>query len=224
MTKQKLIRICGVLAILGGIINGIGDLMLIVGPFPGNYGFMTMATHIPFEMSLAGSILGGAIGIPMWMFLLFPLYYAVKPAGNCFAIPIMLLIGHMIIICAVIHSACALYHAAYYALANVGAESKPVLEGLIAQFGMFETTMKLSFMVTCVAGSLWLIVGIVSGKTLYKRWMSIFTPLLVIAIHFVSNRLPAPIGGYFAPYDGTLMFTLFFLVTTIATWNYQESS
>lgn len=222
MTKQKLIRICGILAILGGIINGISDLMLIVGPFPGNYGFMTMAMHIPFKMSLAGSILGSAIGIPMWLFILFPLYYALKPAGNRFAIPIVLLMGHTFIMGAVVHSACALYHSGYYALANVGAESTLVLEEMIAKFDLFFARIPIPFAVSLAAASLWLIVAIVSGKTLFKRWMAIFSPLLAIAITFVSSLLPAPIGGYFAPYDGSLMFTIFFLVTTIAVWKYQE--
>jgi len=222
MTQRKVIRICGLLAILGGIIKIIADWLLIVGPFPGNYGFETMAAQTPFRLSLAGSLLGAAVGIPMWLFLLVPLYYALKPAGKGITIPVVLLLGYTFVLSAVFHSAAGLFNAAYSALANVGAESKPVIDEMIAHFDLYVARLPIFYGIGLGLGSLLLLVSILSGKTLYKRWMAVFSPLLAMAIMAVSNRLPAPIGGYFAPYDGSLMFTLFFLITTIAVWNYQE--
>ena len=223
MTKQKMIRICGILAIVGGIINIIADLLLIVGPLPGNYGLEAMALHTPFKLTLAGSILGSAVGIPMWLFLLVPLYYALKPAGMKFAAPVVLLLGYTFVLSAVYHSAAGLYHAGYSAFFNVGPESKSVLEEMIARFELYAMrSLPVFYAIGLGLGSIWLIVAILSGKTLFRRWMAVFSPLLSMAIMFVSNQLPAPIGGYFAPYDGSLMFTIFFLITTIAVWNYQE--
>ncbi len=222
MTKKKLIRTCSILAISGGLINIAADLMLIAGPLPGNYGLDAMAVHTPFKLCMAGSLLGAAVGIPMWLFLLVPLYYALKPVGKIFAVPVVLLLGHNFILSAVFHNMAALAHAAYTALAQVGAESKPVLEEMIGRFEQYIMGIGPFYVLSLGLGSIWLLVSILSGKTLYKRWMAVFSPMLALLITFVSNNLPAPVGGYFAPCDGSLMYTLFFLITAIAVWNYEE--
>ncbi len=224
MTKKKFLRTCGILGIIGGLINIAADLMLIVGPLPGNYGLDAMSVYTPFKLCMAGSLLGAAVGIPMWLFILIPLYYALKPAGKVFAVPVVILLGHNFILSAVFHNMAALAHAAYTAVANVGAESKPVLEEMISRFDLYIMRIGPFYAISLALGSILLIIAILSGKTLYKRWMAVFSPLLVMLIMFVSNNLPAPVGGYFAPYDGSLMYTVFFLITTIAVWNYQEQS
>jgi hypothetical protein len=208
---------------LGEIINIIADLLLIVGPFPGYYGFETMAAHTPFELSMAGSILGAVVGIPIWLFLLVPLYYILKPAGQKFAVPVVITLGYTFVLSTVFHSAAALFHAAYSAPATVGVESQPAIVEIIARLDLYAARLPIFYATGITLGSAWLLVTILSGKTLYRRWMAVFSPLLAMIIPMlISPKLPAPIGGYFAPFDGSLMFTIFFLITTIATWNYQK--
>jgi len=43
-----------------------------------------------------------------------------------------------------------------------------------------------------------------------------------LPLMMASNHLPAPVGGYFTPMDGTFFFTLFFVITTWVTWNYEK--
>lgn len=74
MISRRQLRICSLLAIFGGILNAISDLLLRFGPVSGReITFEYMAT-MPYPQTFVGATLGGAFGIPMWLFVLVPTY------------------------------------------------------------------------------------------------------------------------------------------------------
>ena len=217
------IRIAGILAIVGGIINIVSDQFLYNGPVSGKeMTLVFMAENIPYERILTGTILGAALGIPMWLFILIPLYYAMKKAGNWFTYPVLILFGHLVFLSALFHGSAALFSACHFISANSGADFTALTSQMMDKVKAFEQVMFILYPISMGVSSLLLIIAILRKKTLFKRWMALFTPIITIPlIVMISNRIPAPVGGYFAPMDGSLMFTVFFILTTVVTWDYE---
>lgn len=221
--QQRLTRIAGVIAIIGGFINMFSDLLLYNGPVSGReMTLLYMAVNIPYERTLVGAILGGAIGIPMWLGILIPMYYALKPAGKKFYVPILALFGQLIVISGAFHSAAALSSAGYYVSSQSGV-SNALINEMMDKYLAFQQGFGIIAVIVMALVSLWILAAIISRKTLYKWWTFFFTPIFSILIVFLfTNHIPAPIGGYFAPIDGSLVFTLFFITTTYVTWHGKE--
>ena len=49
--------------------------------------------------------------------------------------------------------------------------------------------------------------------------MAAASPILVPLTMPIAGALPAPFGGYIRPVLGTAIFTVFFLIATVVTWN-----
>lgn len=222
--KQKIIRAAGIMAILGGIINIVSDQLLYNGPVSGReLDLLFMATNIPYSRILTGAILGAGLGIPLWFFILIPMYYAIKPAGKWFSYPVVIFFGHLVILSALYHGSGALLGACYYLSVNAGIDSAAVVSEMMDKVKAYEAAIFVIYPISMGLSSILLIFAVFFKKTLYKRWMVLCTPIISMPVIFtISNQLPAPIGGYFAPMDGSLMFTVFFILTTSVTWNYNN--
>lgn len=216
--KQKMLRLAGVLSIIGALLCAVSDLLLMCGPVSAkDINLIYMASNIPYNRTMTGAILGVAV-IPLWLFVLFPLYHALKPAGKWFAIPVILIFAHLIAVSTAYHGAYAFYSAGYYALANVGGEAKTILLEMIDKFMVFRTGLFYTVVTISLLGSVWFIIAVLFRPTLYKRWMVIFTPLLIIPVGILCKQLPAPIGGYMMPPSGSIVFAVFFMFATVVTW------
>lgn len=221
LDKQKMIRLSGILGIIGAVLCAVSDLLFEGMPVSGKeVTFENMALLIPYGRTIAGALLGVLV-IPLWLFILVPMYYALKPAGKWFVIPVILLFAHYIAVATAYHGSYALYTAGYYALANVGGESKTILLEMIEKFMAFKTGLFYTVAITNFLGSIWFIITVLFRPTLYKRWMVIFTPLLTMQLRILCKQLPAPIGGYILPPTGSILFAVFFLITTLVSWNYN---
>ncbi|MDA8017906.1 MAG: hypothetical protein MPN21_10705 [Thermoanaerobaculia bacterium] len=75
-----------------------------------------------------------------------------------------------------------------------------------------------------ILASLGFTVIVLLGRTRYPRWMAFASPILVPLTKPLTGALPAPIGGYLRPAAGSIIWTLFFLLTTITIWNVSPSS
>ena len=223
IVNQKMIRLAGIISIIGGLLCAMSDLLLRCGPVSGKeISLEFMAASIPYGCTMAGAILGVAV-IPLWLFILFPLYHALKPAGKCFAVPVVLMFFYNFAVSTVYHGAYAFYSAGYYALGAVNDEAKAILLEMIGNFMAFRSGLLYMITPTILLGSVWFIVTVLFRPTLYKRWMAIFTPLLSIPVMILSHQLlPAPIGRYIVPPAASMVYAIFFIFTTIVTWNIEK--
>ena len=219
LDKQKMIRLAGILSIIAALLCAVSDLLLGCGPVSGKEISLENMAMIPYGRTMAGALLGAAV-IPFWLLILFPLYEALKPAGKWFAVPVVFLLAHHIAIATLYHGAYAFYSAGYHALAAASGEAEIILSEMINEFMVFRTGL-MYVSSTFLLASVWFMIAVLFRPTRYKRWMALFTPLLVIPIKLLCSNLPAPIGGYIVPPIGTIVYAVFFLITTQVSWNYN---
>jgi hypothetical protein len=220
MISQPLLRLAGCGAVAGGLANLVADYLLRGGPQPVAASAITLETlgQVPFGSVFAGSLLGVA-AIPLWTLGLWPVYAGLRPAGPWLARLTALFLGYGIAIAAGYHGAYALYSAGYHALAAAPAAAEPVLVELTQRFRTFHDTLFLLLAVPWTIGSVAFVVAVAFFRTHYPRWMAALSPLLVPLTMPLVAVLPAPIGGYVRPIHGTVLWTLFFLVSTAVVWN-----
>jgi hypothetical protein len=214
------IRVAGCAAVLGGIANLVADYLLRGGPAPVAASDISLETlaDVPFESVFAGSVLGAA-AIPLWLLGLWPAYRALEPAGRRLALAIVLLFGYGITVASGYHGTYAFYAGAYQALEAVGPESRPVLVELTSRFRAYHDALMLAVVVPWMAASVGFVALVLFVRTHYARWMAAASPLLVPLTIPLVQALPAPVGGYVRPIHGTAIWTVFFLVATVATWH-----
>lgn len=219
MQGSMLLRAAGLLAVAGGIANGVADYMLQGGPKP-SPGLNTYAqlADAPFDPVFLGSIIGNAT-IPFWLLGFWPVYVALKPAGRSLALPPVLLLAYGFSMFAGYHGSYALYAAGFQAQAAAPPDAAPVLAEMVARMHAYHEALIDVITIGVPLGSLWLAAVILFRETHYRRWMVILTPLVAPLTQPFAEMLPAPIGGYIRPPWGTTIYTVFFLVSTLVTWN-----
>ena len=222
MIHIGIIRLSCILAIAGGVLNIVSDLLLFSGPVSGETISLEFLGTMPFNRTLAGAVLGGALAIPLWSFITIPLYFSLHQAGKWFAIPILLLFGEMVILSSAYHSAYALYNAGFDALANAGPDSIDALSDMTNKFVAFKDSLGTVWLLSTLACSIWLIIAVLFRQTSLPKWLIIWTPVMSVPATLPASFLPAPLGGYITPIASTLAITIFFVLITIITWNLPD--
>ena len=214
-----LLRAAGLLAVAGGIVNGISDYLLQGGLHPGP-GVNTYAqlADAPYDQVFLGSILGNA-AIPFWLLGFWPMYVALSPAGRHLALPPVLLLAYAFSIFPGYHGSYALYAAGFQAQAAASADLAGTLSTMVERMHAYHGAVVQLIAFTVPIGSLWFAGVVLFRETHYRRWMAIFTPILAPLTQPFVEMLPAPFGAYIRPAWGTTLFTTLFLLTTLVTWN-----
>jgi hypothetical protein len=225
-TKVSLsLRLAGGLAVLAGLANIVADYLLRGGPAPVSGAEITLEAlqSVPYDSVFIGSVLGAAV-IPFWLLGLWPVYVALEPAGRWLAVPPVLLLGYMLALAPGYHGAFAFYAAGYQALGAVAGDARPILNGMIERFLAYHDAVFYLIAGVATLGSIWFVVAAGFFRTRYSRWMAAASPILVPLTVPLAQALPAPMGGYVRPILGTTIWTLFFLVATVVTWNVHTRS
>ncbi len=206
--QNKLFKIAGFLAILGGIITYISDHLLRGEFAPGPpIGIIDALHTLPYEPLYIGSLLGYA-ALPLYLFGLWPLYRALEPAGHFLALIPVILLGYALTLFPGYH-----YSAVLYALGFQIADSS-ANNLLNEQLMQTLQSTHMIIMPTVILSSLWIATLILLGKTRYSRWMVIASPLLMFIIPtLIVKIVPNPLGGYIIPGSGTIGLIVFFAIT-----------
>ncbi|CAM1369944.1 DUF6796 family protein [Tenacibaculum xiamenense] len=216
MKKQTtLFKTAGLLAIFGGVLTYISDHMLRGEFAPGSaVGIIDVIRtgKLAYEPLYWGSLLGYAT-LPLYLLGLWPLYRALEPAGRVLATIPVILLGYALALFPGYHYAAILYALGFESANN---SSNSLLSEQLMQ--VLDGTHMI-IMPTVILSSLWIAVLILSGKTLYARWMVIASPLLMVLIPIlVVKMIPSPWGGYIIPGSGTIGLIIFFAMAVWVSW------
>jgi len=223
MSNSALLRTAGLLAILGGVLNGYADYLLQGGLIPrAAVNTYEHLQHVPYELVFWGSIIGNA-AIPLWLLGFWPVYVALAPAGRWLALPPVFVLGYGFSLFAGYHGSYALYAAGFQAQAEAPAELSGTVNTLAQRLHEYHDALILLIGMTIPIGSLWFLVVVLFFPTHFAKWMVIATPLVVPLTQPFIEMLPAPFGGYIRPAWGTTIFTVLFLFATLVTWNVNPS-
>jgi hypothetical protein len=218
-------RVAGSLAVAGGLTNLVADYLLRGGPAPVSGAAITLEAlgSAPFDLVFAGSVLGAA-AIPFWLLGLWPVYKALEPAGQWLAAVPVLFFAYGVALASGYHGSYAFYAAGYQALGAAAGNTEPILAEMIERFRAYHDALLMLMVPPWMVGSLVFVAVAAFFRTHYARWMAVASPILVPLTVPLAEALPAPLGGYVRPILGTAIWTLFFLVATIVTWNLGTTS
>jgi len=208
------LRLLGISGIFGASLFICGDLLYNHVP-----GSRETPTVIMSKLSSGRLIAAGILGmLGCWFYTLaaFHLYLAFRPLGDVFAFIFLLAFG--------VTGICyGIGHTAYFAIA-AGAQVATRF-GSDADSGgqlgnaFFKRVTTITYVPVIIA-SLMMLYGIVTGHSLYPRWMVIFMPII---IYLLRKPVLLVLKGHLQEivrdsYDNMVLL-VFYVLSTIVLWN-----
>ncbi|MBN2388126.1 MAG: hypothetical protein JXB85_14005 [Anaerolineales bacterium] len=208
------LRLLGISGILGSILFILGDLLYNHVPGSIDSPAVKMSTMPESRLLSAGTL--GLIGCWLYTLASLHLFIAFQPAGVIFAILSWLAFAATLI-------SYGISHTAYFAIA-AGAQvatqlgSGPLSGGKLGN-ALFQRLVYITYLPAAVF-SLMMIYGIVSGRSMYPRWMVAFLPTVLYLLKTPVTRI---LKGHLQEiihdsYDNIVLF-VFFVLSTIVLWN-----
>lgn len=215
--QVKKVTILSTLGMLGVLITIISDFILLGKPNSA-IKFFVFGTETMWDIESWRITLGTFIGVfalPFQLLGLFPLYYAIKPAGRF--LPFITVIGnaHALLMGVAFHMSYA-YIGSGWTLYHQNDISKEITTKMIDSFSFYWLILLVIMSLEILLSSLIYIFIVIKGKTLFPKWMAIFSPIGIILITFpILLAIPNPIGGYIAPACLNIATFIFFMITRI---------
>jgi hypothetical protein len=208
------VRLSGISGILGAILFIFGDLLYNHVPGSKNSPALKMS-KMPESRLLTAGILG-LIGCWFYILASLHLYIAFRPSGDLFAF-ILLLSITAVMICY------GISHTAYFAIAT-GAKVADKL-GSDAETGgklgnnFFKRLVYITYIPVSIF-SVMMIFGIITGRSMYPRWMVVFLPIVIYLLktpitRILKGRLREILND---SYDNLVLF-IFYIISTVVLWN-----
>ena len=208
------LRLFGISGIIGSILFIFGDLLYNHVPGSKNSPTVKMSKLPESRLLNAGTL--GLVGCWFYTLASLHLYIAFRSAGDSFSF-ILFLAFTATMICY------GISHTAYFAIAT-GAQVATKL-GSDAESGgklgnaFFKRLVYITFIPVAIF-SLMMIYGIVSGRSLYPRWMVVFLPIVIYLLKTPVTRI---LKGHLQEiindsYDNIVLF-VFYVISTVVLWN-----
>ena len=208
------LRWLGISGVFGAVIFIAGDLLYNHIPGSKKSAAEKMCTLPESRLLNAGTL--GLIGCWFYTLASAHLYIAFQSVGSIFGLAVFLAFG-AIMICY------GISHTAYFAIAS-GAKMA-VRFGSDAEIGgkmgssFFQRLVYITY-VPVVVASLMMVYGILSGRSLYPKWMVLCLPVVIyllktLVVRLLKGRLREIIND---SYDNISLF-VFYAISTIVLWN-----
>lgn len=208
----------GILGIVGSLGVAIGDAFLLGNPVSGKRfreQRLENLLHVTPRNMLVGHTLG-VLALPLVFFGLLQVYRGLEPAGSMHALPPLLIMGYTLVVGAAAHACFGFLGGAFQLQQRFSEDANPAVDELVMRHKRLLYPLFGTFVVGLILGSLWFGLVVWNQQTLFPRWMALLNPFfLVVALGWLEQFLPAPIGGYVSPANGNICFALFFLITTL---------
>ena len=208
------LRLFGISGIIGSILFIFGDLLYNHVPGSKNSPSVKMSRMPESRLLNAGTL--GLVGCWFYTLASLHLYIAFRPAGDIFAF-IFLLAFTATMICY------GISHTAYFAIAT-GAQVATKLDSDAESGGklgnaFFQRLVYITYIPVVILSSM-MVYGIVSGRSLYPRWMVVFLPIVIYLLKTPITRI---LKGHLREiindsYDNIVLF-VFYVLSTIVLWN-----
>ena len=229
MDMAPILRISGLLAIIGALVYAIGDVLLLaskanLADYPNLQAFAKMLSGAEKMVVLPWRRLfwGGLLGVFATLLVLqgfWLVFQGLLPAGLWLALAPVLLFASATVIGAFVHGSFIYLGEYVQALNQVSAESQPVVARM---FSHHRTVMAITygFVAACVVvASLWYSSLVALGKTIFPAWMAAISPITVILAWLLIKRiLPARVRDYTEGAGFNIGYLVFFISVTVALW------
>lgn len=212
--KINLISKLGHIGIIGVLITIISDFILLGKPGSA-YEFLMAGTESMWDISTIRITVGTFIGVvvlPLQALGVVPVYFALKPSAKLIRLITVIPYAHAILMGVGFHTAYAFIGSGWKL--NHRPEASLITSGLMEQYHTYWMILVVIMTVEIVVSSVIYTVIVGKGKTLFPRWMAIFSPVSVVAFTLpLVFLLPYPVGGYLGPACLNISTLLFFILT-----------
>ncbi len=208
------LRLFGISGILGSMVFIIGDLLY--NHIPGSSKSPVEKMSIMPESRLLNAGTLGLFGC--WLYTLgsAQIYIAFRPGGTSFALGVFLAFAAVMICYGITHTA-------YF---SIGSGAKVAVQlGSGAESGgrlgnaLFQRLVIITYIPAAIASSM-MLYGIVTGHSMYPRWMALFLPVVIYLLKTPVVRIfrgrPREIIN--DSYDNMVLL-VFYVLSTIVLWN-----
>jgi hypothetical protein len=216
VSNQQIIKITGIVGIVASLLVGTGEFLLHYSPAgdyadDGNYVYLLQVS----ESRVTWGHFFAVLGAPLYLVGFWHIYLGLKPYGKIIPLIVFFVTAYGFIFGTIwIGSRASIV---LLAQANFAAEghNSDVLRGLMDYYILHSETLLEVTRVTTLLSSLAFIVLVVTGKTLYPRWMAIFNPILLLVSSFILFAIAPELGKYTLPIALNVGYFIFFTLSTL---------
>jgi hypothetical protein len=207
------LRFFGISGILGSLLFIFGDLLY--NHVPGSKDSITLKmSNMPDSRLLNAGTLG-MIGCWFYVLASIQLFIAFRPVGEIYAFILFISFAAVMISYGISHSA-------YFSIASGAKEAAKAgtdIESGGKLGNIFFQRMVYITYIPVMISSILMIYGILTGKSMYPRWMVIFLPAIIyllksLVIKILKGRLKEIITD---SYDNIVLF-IFWILSTSVLW------
>jgi Family of unknown function (DUF6796) len=214
--NHRLILITGFLGIAAAILVGTGEFLLHYSPAgdyadDGNYVYLL---NVPEWRITWGHFLAMS-GAPLYLIGYWHMYLGLRPYGKVLPLLVFFVSSYGFMFGAVwIGSRAGI---ALLAQAHFAAEghNSDVLRELMDFYILHSESLLQVIRITTLVSSFAFIIMVLTGKTLYPRWMAIFNPIVLLLLSFVLFAVAPEIGKYTLPIALNMGYFIFFSLSTL---------
>ena len=210
MGSNKHIIITGLIGVLAALLTGTGEFLLHYDSLArfagGGYEFMLAASD---ERQTLGHFIG-VLGAPLYVVGMWHIYLMLKPANQKVAFIGFLISSYGFMIGADWISS----RASIGALMHVQ-ESGMDVGSLVELYQLRYETLLSVVRITTLAISVIYIWLVLTGKSNYKKWQAVFSPILLLIGSFIVYLIAPEVGKYIMPIALNVGFGIFFVMSVM---------
>jgi hypothetical protein len=216
MPNHNIIKITGLIGIIAALLVGTGEFLLHFSPLgdyadDGNYAYLLQVSESRVTLGHFFAV----IGAPLYLVGFWHIYLGLKPYGKIIPLVNFFITAYGFIFGTIwIGSRASIVLLAQANSAAVGANKK-ILRELMDFYMLHSETLLEVTRITTLVSSLAFIVLVLTGKTLYPRWMAIFNPILLLVSSFILFAIAPSIGKYTLPIALNVGYFIFFTLSTL---------
>jgi hypothetical protein len=230
MEPLTVLRVAGLLGVVGALLYIVGDALLLavraaperhprLGPHAAVVGSMAKLAELDDRRIATGGLVG-VLSTPLVLLGWWVVYRALEPAGPAAAaVPTLAFITASVI--------GGFAHGWFMALAEsirlldrAPDATAGAVAAVVARQSRILAVAFIPVGVAAVVGSVLYSIVVLGGSTALPTWMAAVNPLAILAVFLVVRRiLPARLAD---PLQGTgfsVAYLVLFLLTTVAVWN-----
>jgi len=216
MPNHRTIVITGIIGMVAALLVGTGEFMLHFSPAgdyadDGNYVYLLQVS----EWRITTGHFLAMFGAPFYLIGFWHIYLGLKPYGKIIPYLFFFISAYGFIIGTVWMGSRA--SIVLLAQANFAAEghNSEVLKELIRYYILHSESLLEVIRVTTLISSFAFIFMVLTGKTLYPRWMALFNPIVLLLLSFILFAIVPEIGKYALPIALNIGYFIFFSLSTL---------
>ena len=228
--ETTMLRVTGLIALLGTLLYAIGDVLLLAGkvslddypklkPFAKLLSGAELMVTLPPNRMIWGALLG-VFATPLVLLGIWQVYQGLGATQDWVALATVGLFGIGSIVGAFVHGTFYFMGEYIHALNKVEEASQSIIVSMIERHRKVLIISYAPVLILIVIASILFSVLVASGKTEFPVWIAAINPLtMTIAWLVVKRILPQFVRDWTEGAGFNIAYMAFFLCTTLTLWN-----